>query len=101
MASLDDAGKTTTLYCLKLNTAVMIIPTTSFNVERMRHRSSMSGTSVDKKTDDEIEYFGPDSKLRNVTVHELTEEEQSHSELWCTPSASMERRDPTGQRGME
>ena len=39
MASLDDAGKTTTLYRLRVDTAVTTIPTTSFNVERVRHRS--------------------------------------------------------------
>ena len=39
MASLDNAGKTTSLCRLRVDTAVTTIPTISFNVERVRHRS--------------------------------------------------------------
>ena len=39
MASLDDAGKTTTLHRAKLDTAVTSIPTIGFNVESVEHRS--------------------------------------------------------------
>ena len=39
VAILDDAGKTTTLYRVKLDTAVTTIPTIGFNVESLEHRS--------------------------------------------------------------
>ena len=63
MASLDDAGKTTILYRLRVDTAVTAIPTTSFNVERVRHRilELTVWDTEDKKASNEIEFSGPDS----------------------------------------
>ena len=83
MASLDDARKTTILYRLRVDTAVTAIPTTSFNVERVRHRIlELTVWDIeDKKASVEIEFSGPNSKLRKVTVPERTEEEQKHSKL--------------------
>ena len=76
MASLDDAGRTTTLYRLKVYTTVTTIQPPVFNVERVRRRSleRTVWTSEDKK---------PDSKLRVVTVPE-------DIEVQNIPSASME-----------
>ena len=39
MASLDDAGKTTNLYCMTLDTATTVTPATGSNVESVEHRS--------------------------------------------------------------
>ena len=39
MASLDDAGKTTNLYRMMLDTAATAIPAIDFNVESVEHRS--------------------------------------------------------------
>ena len=39
MASLDDAGKTTNLYRMMLDTAAIVFPATGSNVESVEHRS--------------------------------------------------------------
>ena len=39
MASPDDAGKTTNLHRMMLDTAATAIPATGFDVERVEHRS--------------------------------------------------------------
>ena len=39
MASLDDAGKTTNLYRMTLDTATAVTPATGSNVESVEHRS--------------------------------------------------------------
>ena len=104
MASLDDAGKTTTLYRLKVYTTVTTIQPPVFNVERVRHRSLelTVWTSEDKKPDDEIAYSRPDSKLRIVTVPEGIEEVESIRNCGVPIGVhGSERRDPRGQRGME
>ena len=65
------------------------IPTTSFNVERVRH--SILELSVwdteDKKASDEIEFSGPD------TVPERIRGRTKAFETLVCPSASMEARD--------
>ena len=39
MASLDDAGRTTNLYRMMLDTAATAIPAAGFSVESVEHRS--------------------------------------------------------------
>ena len=102
MASPDDAGKTTTLYRSRVDTAVTTIPTTSFNVERVRHRSLELTVGDIGGPDDDIAYSRPDSKLRIVTVPEGIEEVQSIRNCGVLVGVcGSERRDPRGQRGME
>ena len=65
MASLDDAGRTTNLYRMMLDTAATAIPAAGFSVESVEHRSLelIVGTLEDKKADDVTPYSGSDDKL--------------------------------------
>ena len=52
-----------------VDTTATTIPTTSFYIERVRHRILELAVwdTEDKEASDEIEFSGPDSKLRKVT----------------------------------
>ena len=85
MASLDDAGKTTTIL------------TAGFDVERVRHRSL-------ELTVQDIggPYSGPDIKLRIGTVPEDIEEEHTFdAAVYPIGVYGGESRNPRGQKSME
>ena len=104
MASLDDAGKTTILYRLEVDTAVTEIPTTSFNVERVRHRilELTVRDTEDRKASDEIEFLGKTASSEKSPFQNASRKSESIRNCGVPIDVyGSERRDPRGQRGME
>ena len=102
MASLDDAGKTTNLYRMTLDTATTVTPVPTSRVWNTEAWSSLSGTLEDKKADDEIAYSEPDDKLGKSPFPKASRKSQAF-ESCGVPIGILgrESRDPKGQRGME
>ena len=84
--SLDDAGKTTNLYRMTLDTAAAVTP----------------ATLEDKKADDEMAYSEPDDKLGKSPFPKPSRKSKAF-ESCGVPIGILgrESRDPRGQRGME
>ena len=61
MLGLDGAGKTTTLYSLKMGEAVQTIPTIGFNVEELNYKTIKF----------QVWDVGGQEKLRNLWTHYL------------------------------
>ena len=103
MASLDDAGRTTNLHRMALDTAVRAIPAvgSASRVWNTEAWSSLSGTLEDKKADDVIAYSEPDDKLGKSPFWEAARKSKAFEKV-VYPLASMEAKGviPEG-RGME
>ena len=94
MASLDDAGRTTNLYRMMLDTAATAIPQPPVSASRVWNTeawSSLSGTLEDKKADDVIAYSGPDDKLGKLPFSDASRRSKAF-EAVVYPLASMEER---------
>ena len=89
MASPDDAGKTTDLYRMMLDTAATAIPAADF--QRRECGAQKPGAHCLGHWRTVIAYYGPDDKLRKATVPEGSRKSKAF-EAVLYPLASMEER---------
>merc|ERR1712004_346584 len=69
MLGLDNAGKTTVLYKLKLGEVVTTIPTIGFNVESVQYKHiNFTVWDVGGQTKEELDGVLNDDRLRNATL---------------------------------
>ena len=102
MASLDDAGKTTNLQRMTLDTAVRAIPAIGFEGESAEHKPGAHWDTGGHKADDEIAYSRPDDKLRKSLSPKASRKGKSIRD--CGEPIAIygsDGRDPREQRGME